>query len=363
MQPEPVGVEDMLPYFLGSIVLIKQEANPEADVLDGQQRLTTITLLRSAIRKQMTEDNASELTRLIYQKGSEILGTADQFRLSLRERDRELFQTYVQRENGMAELLKLTEELPESHHHLRTNARMFAEQLCKLPEQKLLRLAQFIVRRCYLVVVSTPGLDSAYRIFSVLNSRGLDLSATDILKSEIVGAVDVVQRDAYTRRWEDFEEDLGRDAFTDLFSHIRMVYRKAKPKGTLLREIREHVPELKQPTVFLDKVLKPMARAYAEILGASYESASHAEAINSHLEWLNRLEFTDWMPPALAFMARHRQESARVLGFFKDLERLAYAMLIRKSGVNERIERFAKLTAEIEREADLSRRKGGDLRR
>ena len=82
-----------------------------------------------------------------------------------------------------------------------------------------------------LVVVATPDLDAAYRIFSVLNSRGLDLAPTDILKSEIIGAIPAAQRDAYTKKWEDAEEDLGREPFTDLFSHIRMVYRRLKPKS------------------------------------------------------------------------------------------------------------------------------------
>src|SRR5690349_5827264 len=47
MQTESTAVEDMAPYFLGSIVLIKQETSPESDVVDGQQRLTTLTLLLS----------------------------------------------------------------------------------------------------------------------------------------------------------------------------------------------------------------------------------------------------------------------------------------------------------------------------
>ncbi|MGA7850338.1 MAG: HNH endonuclease family protein [Terriglobales bacterium] len=208
--------------------------------------------------------------------------------------------------------------------------------------------------RCYLVVVATPDLDSAYRIFSVLNSRGLDLAPTDILKSEIIGGIPAIQRDAYTTKWEDAEEDLGRDEFTDLFSHIRMIYRRLKPKGTLIKEFKDHVTEVKQPAQFIDHVLLPMTRAYEEILDASYESTSHAEAVNEHLRWLNRLEFNDWVPPALAFTTRHRQEPEAMAAFFRDLERLAYALLIRKAGINDRIERFSKLTAAIDKGADLA---------
>ena len=80
----------------------------------------------------------------------------------------------------------------------------------------------------------------------------------------------------------------------------------------------------------------------------AYESASGAEAVNAHFGWLNRLEFTDWMPPALAYFARNKPNCQLMAGFFKDLERLAYAILVRQSGANERIERFSRLTMAIE---------------
>ena len=81
----------------------------------------------------------------------------------------------------MSQLLKLAEELTDSQKNIRANATLYKARLAELPEADRLRLAQFAVTRCYLVVVATPDLDSAYRIFSVLNSRGLDLAPTDIL--------------------------------------------------------------------------------------------------------------------------------------------------------------------------------------
>jgi len=215
----------------------------------------------------VSESHASDLTRLIYEKGSAILGTKDRFRLTLRERDTDFFQTYIQREDGITKLAKLDENLADSQRNIRDNATLFERRLKELPEADRLQLAQFAVTRCYLVVVATPDLDSAYRIFSVFNSRGLDLAPTDILKSEIIGGIPEVQRDVYTKKWEDAEEDLGRDTFTDLFSHIRMVYRRLKPKGTLLKEFKEHVTEVKQPVKFIDQVLLPMTTAYEDILG------------------------------------------------------------------------------------------------
>ncbi|WP_082504831.1 MULTISPECIES: DUF262 domain-containing protein [unclassified Methylophilus] len=346
-------VESMPPYFLGSIVLIKDEANPKADVVDGQQRLTTLTILLSAIRAFVTEGHAKEITPLLYEQGSAIRGTKDRFRLTLRERDKDFFHQYIQRETGFSDLISLNDTLSNSQANIKANAILFAERIEKLSETERLSLAQFIVTRCYLVVVATPDIDSAYRIFSVLNSRGLDLSATDILKAQIIGNIPDTLKEAYTQKWEDAEEDLTRDHFGDLFSHIRMVYRKSKPKGTLIKEFSEHVTEIKQPAIFIDSVLLPMARAYEEILDANYESNAHAEQVNEHLKWLKRLEFSDWVPPALAFMARFRQKPDAMLAFFRDLERLAYAMLVTKFGINERIDRFSRLTQHIENANDL----------
>lgn len=353
MQSDGGPVEEMPPYFLGSIVLIKSETNPTADVVDGQQRLTTLTILLAAIRACVGPERAAEVTPLIYEKGSAIRGTKDRFRLTLRDRDHDFFQRYVQREDGFADLLQLKDTLPDSQTNIRANAQLFQVRLDKLSEDDRVRLAQFIVTRCYLVVVATPDLDSAYRIFSVLNSRGLDLSATDILKAQIIGSVPDAQKVAYTTKWEDAEEDLGRETFADLFSHIRMIYRKSKPKGTLLKEFNDHVTEVKHPVRFIDDVLLPAARAYEEILDASYESTAYAEEVNEYLRWLNRLEFADWVPPTLAFMARSRQQPEAMRKYFRDLERLAYGMLISKFGINERIDRFSRLTHHIESGSDL----------
>lgn len=350
----PAQLSDAAPYFLGSIVLIKGDASPEATVVDGQQRLTTLTLLLSAVRATV-HDGAVQtgITKRIYEHGDVVSDTQARYRLLLRERDRDFFRQYVQHENGLQALALLNTVLPDAQTRLRNNAQVFMDGLAKLSQAELVRLVQFVITRCYLVTVATPDLDSAYRIFGVLNSRGLDLSATDILKAEIIGGVEATLRELYTERWEDEEECLGRDEFNELFSHIRMVYRKAKPQSTLLKEFKEHVDPTRQPMLFVDNVLLPMAQALKELRDADYASQYHAEQVNEHLRWLNRLEFKDWIPPALAFFVKHRQQPDVVLTFFRDLERLAYSLLVRKAGVNERIERFSALTAAVQAGSDL----------
>jgi len=91
----------------------------------------------------------------------------------------------------------------------------------------------------------------------------------------------------------------------------------------------------------------PMAKAFQEVTGAEYQSTQNASQVNDKLKWLAHLEFSDWIPPALAFMQRYRQKIELVNDFFAELERLSYAMLVMKWGINERIDRFSKLTGWI----------------
>src|SRR5262249_4682230 len=130
----------------------------------------------------------------------------------------------------------------------------------------------YLVQRCYLVVVSTPDTDSAYRIFSVLNDRGLDLSHADILKAEVVGTiVDEELQKAYAAKWEEAEDAIGRDAFKELFGHLRMIFRRAKLESTVLTEFRKYVVEkTSDPRQLVDEVIVAGAWAYDQIRRCSW---------------------------------------------------------------------------------------------
>jgi hypothetical protein len=348
-------------YFLGSIVLVKPEGS-DAGVIDGQQRLTTLTILLSAIRSTIPEQATRDhFTGYLYAKGNLLAGTKDRFRLTLRQRDAEFFQMYVQREEGFSKLVALETQLADSRKNMRDNARLLKERLINLEPEERIQLAQFILQRCYLVVVATADEDSAYRIFSVLNSRGLDLTATDILKAKIIGAIGESQRDEYNKKWEQAEDELGREDFNALFGHIRTIYRKAKAKESLLVELYKSVPTLAVPDQFVDDVLLPHAEAFGEVNTAQYAASSNAANINEHLRWLNRLEFSDWVPPTLAYLVRQRNEPQRLAQFVEAIERLGYFMLVARMNVNDRIDRFGRVTAEIENGTEFATTSALDL--
>lgn len=353
---DPDDVDSIDPYFLGSIVLAKEEHAPEAEVIDGQQRLATLTILLSVIRSLTSDPNFAEaIARRLYEPADPILGTPNRYRLTLRPQDAEFFRRYIQEPEGLTSIEQINPAgLTDPQKNIRANALLYRRHLQRASQQHLNRLVSFLLRRCFLVVVSTPTSGSAFRVFLVLNNRGLDLSAPDILKADVIGAIaSQEEQEAYAYRWEQVEQQLGREEFERLFSHIRMIYRKAKLRSNLLDEFREYVRPAKSPKEFVELVLEPYAQALHTILNASYESTHRAEEVNNYLRWLKRIDNSDWIPPAIAFLARHRDDPDLLADFFRLLERLAAGMMILRYNVNQRIDRYGALLQEIENGTDV----------
>ncbi|PWU71752.1 DUF262 domain-containing protein [Ochrobactrum sp. POC9] len=340
-------------YFLGSIVLIKNDREPKSFVVDGQQRLTTLTMLFAVMRSVMP-DAEDDITDFLYKRGKKSLGEKNEYRLIAREEDADFFRTFIQEPGGISRLLTSTDRLQDSRLCYRENAGLLLEKVQGLSGDDRDALWRFLANDCSLVVISTPDLEAAYRIFSVLNNRGLDLAPIDIIKADVLGSIRSIGGEikgrAYAKEWSKIETALGREAFGDLFAHIRTMYAKQKQRATLVKEFQEHVTEYKTPVDLIDDVLKPYAEVWGIIRSADFEATEYAEAINDHLGWLNRVDFKDWVPPALAYFKRFRQQPKRLADFFKSLERLTYFLLVTKAGINERIETYAALTSEIEQD-------------
>lgn len=347
-------IDEINPYFLGSIVLIKKVDNPDAQVVDGQQRLTTLTILLAALRMLIPPTYANSLTTYLYQEEDLIAGNPNRYRLKSRERDQDFFKNYIQDQGGMDKLKHLSPVgLSDSQQNIKENGLRFLCYLQKLPESQRVRLARFIVTRCFLVVVSTPDLDSAYRIFSILNDRGLDLSLPDILKAEIIGKIPENQQETYTAKWEDTEEALGRKIFENLFAHIRTIYRKVKPGESVLKEVHQHVRPTDNPQQFIDKILCPFADAFYEIENLTYQAERRSEKVNELFKWLNRIDNSNWVPPAILYLSHNYDNADTLEHFFTDLERLAAGLMVKRANINERIERYSRLLTAIERGDNL----------
>ena len=341
------------PYFLGSIVLIKGD-DPDSKVVDGQQRLTTLTMLLCALR-ELADNRAVkyDLDKRIRQRGDSLSGAQEVVRLRIRPRDQGFFHDNVQDDGGVIAMVENTPpRITDSQERVFENAKFLIGKLAELDQAHRRRLAEFIIRNCYLVTVSTTDMSSAYRIFSVMNDRGLALEPTDILKAEIVGEITTARQQEYSDKWENIEQELGRDRFGDLFGHIRMIFAKAKARRNLQDEFREVVLKDGVGTDFIDSILDPYADAYERALGVSSEHPADAGKFGAYLGHLRRLDNRDWIPPAMAFFHFNPHNLDQLAKFIKDLERLAYGLFIRRAYINERISRYAAVLQAIERGGD-----------
>lgn len=340
-------------YFLGSIVLIKQESVPYAEVIDGQQRLTTLTILLSTLASVLEGSQRDTLCKYIQEPGNEFEGLDPKPRLTLRERDRAFFAEYVQALK-FEKLLELDEKGVdnESQLNIKNNSQLFLRRISNELDNdanKIKGFVAFLLRRCYLVAVSTPSQQSAFRVFSVMNSRGLDLQPTDVIKADIIGQLATdKERDEYNERWEDMEVELGRDGFNDLFAYVRMIYAKEKAKKSLLEEFRTHVlSAVTKPDALIGEVLEPFASALATVRTANYEAVSHAAEVNTYLRWLNRIDNSDWIPVAILFLSLNKNKPEYVTWFFGRLERLAAFMHVCALNINERIRRYNEVIEQV----------------
>lgn len=347
-------------YFLGSIVLIKQEGKPYAEVIDGQQRLTTLTILFAVFAALDQGGVNGQLYKYIFEPGNEFEGINPQPRLTLRERDKDYFKQYVQ-ELKFEALFKLDNEQLENEAklHIKQNSKVLYEKVKTTFDhdtQNLKEFIKFLVQRCFIVAVTTPSQNTAFRVFSVMNSRGLDLQPTDIIKADVIGALSAeTERELYSKKWEDLEESIGREDFNNLFSHIRMIFSKEKAKRNLLEEFKGYVLSIiTDPKVFVDQILDPYVDAYDIVKTSSYTATANAEKINNHLKWLNRIDNSDWVPAAIQFVIQNKSDSEYMLWFFEKLERLAAYMHICGLNINERIERYKLVLLALEQEHSLA---------
>lgn len=341
------------PYFLGSIVLVKSPNAARAEVIDGQQRLTTLTILLAVLRDStINPELAKQLDAMLQEQGSLMLDLESKPRLALRARDREFFADQVQSPGGIKLLRDIKPEnlRTDAQRAIHGNGLALFGTVSEWAEERRLQLTKMLAARTFLVVVTTPDLASAHRIFSVMNSRGLDLSAADIFKARVVGDVVESRRDEYADRWDDAEEALGTDDFADLFLHIRTIVVKERPKKELLKEFEESVLSSYIPgkgADFVDTVVVPYAEAYGILRDQNYTSSSGAEEVNRWLKRLNQLDNSDWRAPALWALRNKGGDPEFLNIFFRSLERLAASMLVRRVYATPRASRYIQLLKDL----------------
>ena len=347
-------------YFLGSVVVIKKDHFPESYVVDGQQRLTSLTILLSVLASLLSDKSKANSIEL-YIKQPENLAESipAQPRLTLRKQDNDFFSKYIQ--NIKIEELKSINIDSDCKTDAQKNIYKNTLALVKRVKDKfegdeegIFEFCKFIIQKCCIVIVSTPNEKSAFRIFSVMNDRGLDLLPSDILKSYLIGKMSSKQ-DEYTDKWEDLEQDLGRARFNELFSHIRMIYLKTKAQKSLLDEFQESIiPNINSVSDFIDTELTSYADKFNALKSRNYRAGNFTEEINGYLFWLNKVNFSEWIPVVIRFLYAKPTEQL-AYDFFKHLDCLTSYIYLSAKNINVRIYRFGDILKQLENDLNCSK--------
>ena len=346
------------PYFLGSIVLIRTADGNRHDIIDGQQRLITLSMLLCVARDLADDTEQKEqLDKYIAQRADIIEGTSESMRLLIRQRDQASFEEWVQKPGGTTTAPQ--NPLPqhtESQRRLIENAKLLREALTVLTPDERIELLRFVVTKCYIIVAVATDRESAYRMFTVLNGRGLNLSATDILKAEIIGTLPESARAEATDDWETYEDRLGREHFRNLFQAICSIYVKDKIHRALETEFQESVLNTLSAEEFVQSVLRPYVDAYTIYLNAEYPGTASSHEIHRVLGNLKSLDDYTVLPPLLAYLRHAPPNNAnRTLRFLKRLEALGFGLRLLKTGTEARIRRYSTIVKHIEKASAASR--------
>ena len=202
-------VADYPHYFLGSIIISKKESI--GYIVDGQQRLTSLTLLLVLLRNLQKESvEKVNVDELIF---SERYGQKS-FNLHVDERTPAMDALYEGQPFDVTNRPESVQNLVQRYHDLET---YFPEEL---RGDALPYFIDWLLENVHLVEITAYSDDDAYTIFETMNDRGLSLSPTDMLKGYLLANIDEGKRTAANTRWRDRIRELndsGKDVEFDFF--------------------------------------------------------------------------------------------------------------------------------------------------
>ena len=167
-------------YFIGSLITIERERDRLYDVVDGQQRLTTLNLILARLRDHVQEPARSALGKRVLPV-NELTGEQESPRLTLRRKDQKFFRKHVLDSQPVSPATEAEIRAASDAPKLRLMENVNAiDEFCQKHDETTLKgFANYLLTQVYAVFVTTGSLGSAYRLFNVLNARGLALSNAD----------------------------------------------------------------------------------------------------------------------------------------------------------------------------------------
>lgn len=348
-------------YFMGALVLQNKE-NDEYDILDGQQRLTTLALLLATIRDNIkVEKTKKVLQDHLFQEDDETadIPSRNRFTFNIRNEVQRFFEEYIIKENGTFNIEKALEDEQFKNNISIKNMvavvqvirkrleEIFGEQLSleNISGTSLLEFIKFIRNKLIFAYICSDTREQAFRLFTILNNRGIPLTTADILKSLNLDKVqDEIKRNEYAKKWEELEEQYG-DKFDRFLNFIRTIKLKEKARKNLLEEFEEKVygKVMNYGKESIDYILKT-SENYDKLINLT------ADFNNEYKNLINIMKVgfnsEDWIPPLLYYYEKFNTQG--LVKFLKLLDNKFMGDWINKETPTKRLENMNKILKAIE---------------
>lgn len=275
-------------HYMGYLVLQSQDEK-SFDVIDGQQRLTTLSLIVLAVLKnlqRLVEDkkNPDQNKQRLEQIRNTYIGYLDPVtlitrnKLTLNRNNDGYYQTYLVPLGHLP-----VRGFRASEHSLRKAFEWFEKRIRdyakKQPTDEGVALASLVERlsdRLFFTVISVTDELNAYKVFETLNARGVRLSSTDLLKNYLFSVLHkkgehASEMQALEDRWESMVSRLGTESFPDF---LRMHWNSRRTfvrQSDLFKTIRTRVSD--RGAVF--ELLRGMEEDMDTYLALTNPEASH----------------------------------------------------------------------------------------
>jgi Protein of unknown function DUF262/Protein of unknown function (DUF1524) len=199
-------------YFIGSIVVCRSKTGP-FELIDGQQRMTTLFLVICAIRDhlvQLGNSSLGSISALIHAVDTDLAGRdVPRYRLELQYQDSGDVVVEIASQRG-------EETAAKEHPTLSmTNlagayrcARRFLHQEYKRDEDGLRRFYGYLCKQVKLIRIEAPDMAKALKIFETINDRGVGLNAMDLLKNLLFMKATSDQFEELKKTWKQLQDTL-----------------------------------------------------------------------------------------------------------------------------------------------------------
>ena len=243
-------------HYMGAIV-VESQSDREFLIIDGQQRLATLTILALAViakLRRMAEagiDSAANLeragglrSRFIGEKDPASL--VESSKLFLNHTDDAFFQDYL----VQLRPARNPRGLPKSNRLLWESFTYFSTKLDAAEQRSAWfaeLLAETVGRQLHFILITVEDELSAYTVFATLNARGLELSATDLLKNYLFSKLRVVaDLEALQRRWRALLTTVRQERFPEFLRyHLACEVPRVRTER-LFKLVRERVKDAAQ---------------------------------------------------------------------------------------------------------------------